>query len=191
MSDLLRRFGGTAKRKLAREVSGTAGSLQLAGVASPLGDSPVRRAMAREHAEAMNRVLCELPKTTSASWSCGISAMRFTAIGQKMGRTPEAARKLWCRAPTAEVGTAPGRRGLRARNNNAGRGLAIVNYRSRPPEARPTSPAENCAAVVRREAGFFQVLRGLSRGGGAESSATAECNALPPHWFHPVSFRSR
>ena len=99
LSDLVRQYDGTAKRRLSREVSGAAGDMCLAKVVSPVNDSPVHIAIAREAAEMMNRTLIELPEDYLRVLVLRhFGAMRFASIGLQMGRTPEAARKLWRRA---------------------------------------------------------------------------------------------
>jgi RNA polymerase sigma-70 factor (ECF subfamily) len=96
-----RRYRGTGKRAVGREVAPSAdGSSAAAGPALPADTpSPSGQAMAHEQAEALQRALERLPddyrRVITLRYDEGQS---FEEIGRRMGRSPDAARKLWARA---------------------------------------------------------------------------------------------
>ncbi|HEV3120912.1 MAG TPA: sigma-70 family RNA polymerase sigma factor [Isosphaeraceae bacterium] len=96
-----RSYRETNKREVGREVplqaDGSSGDLAsaLAG-ATP---SPSRMAMAREQGEALEQALAKLPDDHRQVIMLRYQEERsFEEIGLLMGRSPEAARKLWSRA---------------------------------------------------------------------------------------------
>jgi RNA polymerase sigma-70 factor (ECF subfamily) len=96
-----RRYGGTGKRAVGREVAPASDDSSAApGPALPAETpSPSGQAMAREQAEALRRALTRLPddyrRVITLRYDDGQS---FEEIGRLMGRSPDAARKLWARA---------------------------------------------------------------------------------------------
>jgi RNA polymerase sigma-70 factor (ECF subfamily) len=101
VANFSRRYRGTEKRHLAREVELDAPQLAAGGKADLAADipSPSTEAISREQAEKIQRVLERLPADY-----CRVILLRnqerrpFAEIGQLMGRSAEAARRLWSRA---------------------------------------------------------------------------------------------
>lgn len=96
-----RRYRATGKRAVGREVLLVPdGSSDAPGPALPADTpSPSGQAMAHEQAEALRRALARLPddyrRVITLRYDDGQS---FEEIGRLMGRSPDAARKLWARA---------------------------------------------------------------------------------------------
>ena len=98
VANLRRRFRETDKRAVARE-------LALSDV--PVGElgglidvnSPSSLARARERDEALHRALEQLPAASrdAVQWR-SYERCSFEEVGQRLGRSAEAARKLWVRA---------------------------------------------------------------------------------------------
>jgi RNA polymerase sigma-70 factor (ECF subfamily) len=94
-----RRYCGTDKRQLAREVPLADGSAADAlGVRAP-DPSPSSLVAAQEQDAALCRALERLPEEYRqvVTWR-SYDRLPFDEIGRRLGRSPEAARKLWVRA---------------------------------------------------------------------------------------------
>jgi RNA polymerase sigma-70 factor (ECF subfamily) len=101
VANFVRHYRGTAKRQLGREQSLTPDdSSRQPGAALP-GDTPTpsQQVMAHEQAEALRQATLRLPEDYRQ-----VLALRhqeqlsFEEIGERMGRTTNAARLLWLRA---------------------------------------------------------------------------------------------
>jgi RNA polymerase sigma-70 factor (ECF subfamily) len=101
LTDFARQYRETDKRQLGREVSldaGASGERPGREVAAPI-PSPSRVAMNLEQAEAVQRALQRLPEEYRQVILLRLQDDRpFEEIGQVLGRTANAARKLWTRA---------------------------------------------------------------------------------------------
>jgi RNA polymerase sigma-70 factor (ECF subfamily) len=101
LKDFARHYLETAKRQLGREVSLHAGGSGEQGgleVIAPLA-SPSGEAMSREQAQAVQRALQRLPEDYRQIIVWRLQEDRpFQEIGRLLGRSPNAARKLWARA---------------------------------------------------------------------------------------------
>jgi RNA polymerase sigma-70 factor (ECF subfamily) len=101
VANFSRRYRGTEKRHIGREVgldqaqvAGSAGAELAADVPSPSSE-----AMAREQAEKIQRLLERLPPDYGRVIVLRNQERRsFEEIGQLMGRSADAARRLWSRA---------------------------------------------------------------------------------------------
>ena len=101
VANFSRRYRGTEKRRVGREVEWDGARLAAGGNAELAADmpSPSSEAIAHEQAEKIQRVLERLPADY-----CRVILLRnqerrpFEEIGQMMGRSAEAARRLWSRA---------------------------------------------------------------------------------------------
>jgi RNA polymerase sigma-70 factor (ECF subfamily) len=95
-----RQFQGTDKRALGREVP--IEELPFATVPDGAGitrESPSKNAVANESADALRAALVQLPEHYQQVIQLrNYERLSFEEIGQKMGRTAEAVRKLWTRA---------------------------------------------------------------------------------------------
>jgi len=95
-ANLRRHYRDTDKRELRREVAlnDPAADNQLA-----VGDSPSSHAQAQERDAALHRALQQLPEQSRLviQWR-NYERCSFEDIGKRLGRSPEAARKLWVRA---------------------------------------------------------------------------------------------
>ena len=95
-ANLRRHYRDTDKRELRREVAlnDPAADNQLA-----VGDSPSNHAQAQERDAALHRALQQLPEQSRLviQWR-NYERCSFEDIGKRLGRSPEAARKLWVRA---------------------------------------------------------------------------------------------
>jgi RNA polymerase sigma-70 factor (ECF subfamily) len=100
LANITRHYHQTAKRAVRSEI--TLPERMLIDLANAGGDpisSPSRQAIAREEDGALQRALQELPAhyrqvIVWRNWE----NRSFAEIGQELGRTPPAARKLWARA---------------------------------------------------------------------------------------------
>jgi RNA polymerase sigma-70 factor (ECF subfamily) len=111
-----RLYRDTQKRELRREVSidDALSGAERDELVDPAVRSPGSEAQAAEEAAQLNSALARLPDDYRRvielrHWEC----LPFAEIGDRMGRTPEAARKLWSRAVTqlkSEVLAATGNR---------------------------------------------------------------------------------
>jgi RNA polymerase sigma-70 factor (ECF subfamily) len=92
LRDLAWQFLGSGKRQLSREVA-WGGEIQAAAIRS--ADSPEATAELHDVLESLPAVYRQVIVLR------GIERRAFVEIGALMGRTPEAARKLWSRAASA------------------------------------------------------------------------------------------
>jgi RNA polymerase sigma-70 factor (ECF subfamily) len=96
-----RRFRATGKREVGREV-GLGGDGSAAGPEAALAGSdlsPSGLAMEREQAQALQQALSRLPEDYGRVLTLRFQEGRsFEEIGRLLGRSPDAARKLWARA---------------------------------------------------------------------------------------------
>ena|SRR5581483_11728089 len=95
-----RHFQGTEKRALGREIA--IEELPFATVPDGVGttnESPSKNAAANERSDALRAALEQLPEHYQQVIHLrNYDRLSFEEIGQKMGRTAEAVRKLWTRA---------------------------------------------------------------------------------------------
>lgn len=100
IANFTRRFHGTGKRDLGREVGLAAGdaSGDPLGLASP-ERTPSSQAVEREQSESLHRALARLPEDYRRVITLRhLEHRSFEEIGQLMERSAQAARKLWLRA---------------------------------------------------------------------------------------------
>lgn len=91
--DFTRQYRGTAKRGVGREAA-AADSALAADTPSPSG-----HAMVRERDDALKAAMDRLPEDYRAILRLRYEdGLAFDEIAARLGRTPEAARKLWARA---------------------------------------------------------------------------------------------
>jgi RNA polymerase sigma-70 factor (ECF subfamily) len=99
--DFTRQYRGATKRDVGREIGLRDGAVRSNRAAEVRSDtpSPSGRAMAREQDAVLRQALERLPvdyrTVLRLRYDDGLA---FDAIGARMGRSPEAARKLWARA---------------------------------------------------------------------------------------------
>jgi RNA polymerase sigma-70 factor (ECF subfamily) len=101
VSNFTRRYRGTRKRELNREVPiATEDSASSPGLVLPdLMLTPYSQAVQHEQAEALRRAVERLPEEyRQAIVLRYLEGRSFEEIGQRLGRSPDAARKLWSRA---------------------------------------------------------------------------------------------
>jgi RNA polymerase sigma-70 factor (ECF subfamily) len=100
LANLTRRYRLTAKRQVKREVSLADGRLhELVEPPSGDGASPSAHARARERDEALERALLQLSEAHQQVIRLrNYERLSFEETGRRMGRSAEAARKLWGRA---------------------------------------------------------------------------------------------
>lgn len=100
LADAVRNYRLTGKRQLSREVALTEAPVQKlqAAVASE-ADSPRSRLVARERDEDLHQALQQLPEPARqvVQWH-NYERCSFEEIGRRLGRSAEAARKVWVRA---------------------------------------------------------------------------------------------
>jgi RNA polymerase sigma-70 factor (ECF subfamily) len=115
LANVARHYRDTGKRDVAREVPlADAPRAELPNGLIDPGDSPSARAVAREQAEELERVLAGLPEHYRTVIRLRHLERRpFAEVGRLMGVSVEAARKLWLRAlrqlrPFLEGGHGPG-----------------------------------------------------------------------------------
>ncbi len=104
LNDILqtqRKFSGTAKRQIGREIPLDHNDSQRGTTADPacLELTPSDQVIAEEEAETLRRAMDQLPAEYQQvlrlrNWQ----DLSFVEIGRQMNRSPEAARKLWSRA---------------------------------------------------------------------------------------------
>jgi RNA polymerase sigma-70 factor (ECF subfamily) len=100
LDNLARGFRATAKRNVAREVAVPDAPLgELYAAVAAGSKSPSGQAMARERDEALRRALDRLPGPAMQviRWR-NYDRLPFAEIGRRLGRSAEAARKVWARA---------------------------------------------------------------------------------------------
>jgi RNA polymerase sigma-70 factor (ECF subfamily) len=101
VGNFARRYRGTDKRDVGREVVLQADGSSSAVAPDPAADtpSPSRQAMDNEQAAALQQALARLPDDQRQAivmrYQEGLS---FEEIGRRLNRSPDAARKLWTRA---------------------------------------------------------------------------------------------
>src|SRR5262245_47484686 len=101
LADFTRHYRQADKRQVSREVVLRPGSESDAGGVEPLAaqSSPSGQAMGREQSEAVNAALARLPPDYQQVLRLRYEEeSSFDEIGQALGRTANAARKLWARA---------------------------------------------------------------------------------------------
>jgi len=101
MANFTRYYRATGKRQVGREVRLEGGDSARAGNADFIADtcSPSTEAMAHEKAEAVARALERLPEDYRRVITLRNQERReFDDIGRLMGRSTDAARRLWSRA---------------------------------------------------------------------------------------------
>lgn len=101
MSNFSRRYRGTDKRAVEREVSVTPDrSSQVEGPVLVADEpSPSAEMMAEEQVQTLHRALARLPEDYRSVIVLRYQDQKpFEEIGKLMNRTPDAARKLWARA---------------------------------------------------------------------------------------------
>ena len=101
LANFARRYRQTQKRGLGREVALASGDSSSSGTDNLAGDTPTpsREAMAREHVEALERVLDRLPADYRQVIALRYQdELSFEEIGRIMERSADAVRKLWWRA---------------------------------------------------------------------------------------------
>jgi RNA polymerase sigma-70 factor (ECF subfamily) len=101
VANFARGYRATDKRQVGREVSLEGGASSGLGEPGLVADtpSPSMEAMAREKAEALTRALECLPEDYRRVITLRNQERReFEEIGQLMGRSTDAARRLWSRA---------------------------------------------------------------------------------------------
>jgi RNA polymerase sigma-70 factor (ECF subfamily) len=97
-----RQFRDTQKRRLDQEISLSDTPLaNLLQNIQDLGDSPSAQALARERDQALHEALSKLPEQyRQVIHLRNYERLSFEEVGQQLGRSAEAARKLWTRAMT-------------------------------------------------------------------------------------------
>jgi RNA polymerase sigma-70 factor (ECF subfamily) len=101
LANVVRGYRDTAKRAVGREVALATGDSAGAGAGGPAAGqpSPSSEMMAREQAEAVQRALDRLPETYRQALVLRHEHdLTFEEIGRQLGRSADAARKLWARA---------------------------------------------------------------------------------------------
>jgi RNA polymerase sigma-70 factor (ECF subfamily) len=100
LANAARSYRRTEKRELDREVpfAEVPTGLRCAGLAAP-GPTPSKQAVAREENAELERVLARLPGPYREVIELRHQdQLSFEEIGRRLGRSAEAARKLWARA---------------------------------------------------------------------------------------------
>ena len=95
-----RRFRGTARRAVAREVGLRGASVSGGSLFEPAGSSasPSAKVAGRESSAALSVALDRLPEDYRRAITLRYHHnLTFEEIGREMGRSPEAARKVWAR----------------------------------------------------------------------------------------------
>jgi RNA polymerase sigma-70 factor (ECF subfamily) len=101
LGDFVRRYRDTGKRRVGREVGQPAAdsSTDRGGNLAADTASPSVTAMAAEQVEALERALNRLPEDYREVLTLRYQGdLSFEDIGQRLGRSGNAARKLWLRA---------------------------------------------------------------------------------------------
>jgi RNA polymerase sigma-70 factor (ECF subfamily) len=95
IANLRRHFRDTDKRAVGREIALASAALPE----EPQVDSPSSQARARERDEALHRALQQLPEASRLAIEYrSYERCSFEEVGRRLGRSAEAARKLWVRA---------------------------------------------------------------------------------------------
>jgi RNA polymerase sigma-70 factor (ECF subfamily) len=100
LANCARHYRETAKRQLNREYALTDTPLgQLMGVLASAEESPSAQLAAQEEADEVDRALAQLPEHyRQVIYWRNRDDLPFEEIGRQLGRSEEAARKLWVRA---------------------------------------------------------------------------------------------
>jgi RNA polymerase sigma-70 factor (ECF subfamily) len=101
VADFVRRYRATGKRRVSREVGQPAGDSSADRGAEAASDTPTPSvtAMAAEKAAALERALGRLPEDYREVLLLRYQGdLSFEEIGRRLGRSANAARKLWLRA---------------------------------------------------------------------------------------------
>jgi RNA polymerase sigma-70 factor (ECF subfamily) len=101
LADFVRRYRATGKRRISREVAPSPGDSSTSGGVEPAADtpSPSATAMGAEQAAALERALDRLPEDYREVLTLRYQGeLSFEEIGLRLGRSGNAARKLWLRA---------------------------------------------------------------------------------------------
>ena len=103
LAHLVRRFAGTKKRDVAREISLeqslARSSARLADLLAGTGSSPSQRAVQDEQSALLAAVLGRLPRDyREVILLRNVEGLSHDEIAQRMERSPGAARMLWIRA---------------------------------------------------------------------------------------------
>jgi RNA polymerase sigma-70 factor (ECF subfamily) len=101
LADFVRRYRNTGKRRVSREVDlpVSDSGVKCGGEAVDENPSPSVRAMAAEQTAALEHALNRLPDDYREVLSLRYQGdLSFEEIGQRLGRSANAARKLWLRA---------------------------------------------------------------------------------------------
>jgi RNA polymerase sigma-70 factor, ECF subfamily len=101
LADFVRHYRATGKRRVGREVGQQAGdsSTDRGGALAADTPSPSVTAMAAEQVAALERALDRLPEDYREVLTLRYRGdLSFEDIGQRLGRSGNAARKLWLRA---------------------------------------------------------------------------------------------
>jgi RNA polymerase sigma-70 factor (ECF subfamily) len=99
LATFARDYRATAKRAVGREVALPQGNPSGMAALVETGASPSTMAMAQEEADALRRVLERLPADYRLALLLRhLEELPFDEIGRRMGRSANAARKLWARA---------------------------------------------------------------------------------------------
>ena len=104
LANVVRGYRETAKRAVGREVGLGQGDSTTRGANDPAADlpSPSTEMMAREKADAVQRALDQLPETYQRVLKLRHeNDLTFEEIGRRLGRSADAARKLFARAVEA------------------------------------------------------------------------------------------
>jgi RNA polymerase sigma-70 factor (ECF subfamily) len=113
LANFTRKFRDADKRRLEREVpfQGESSSCDFGENLAASASSPAEQAVEQEQAEAVERVLARLPEDYRQVllWRYR-EELSFEEMARRLGRSENAARKLWARALArfqAEMGTPP------------------------------------------------------------------------------------
>lgn len=99
LANIARHYRVTSKRQVAREVSLAEVPLDYLQEQLPPVDSPSTRAQAEEESKQIDRAIGQLPGPFREALRLRHQErLTFEQMGQKMGRSAKAARKLWGRA---------------------------------------------------------------------------------------------
>jgi RNA polymerase sigma-70 factor (ECF subfamily) len=98
VANLKRRYAGTDKRQFSREVPLADGSAQGLPDVPATEPSPSSRVAAQERDVALCQALEQLPADYREVLQLRQEDLPFEEVGRRLGRSAEAARKLWARA---------------------------------------------------------------------------------------------
>jgi len=101
LADLVRAYRNRAKRQVAREISldESHASAELRNTLIAPGPAPANEAVRQEEGEKLNLAVSNLPRAyRQVVWLRARENLSFEEIGALIGRSGEAARKIWSRA---------------------------------------------------------------------------------------------